>query len=121
MKCGYCGRKLEVPSRLCPYCGRDPESGVYQTATVLIGTDRGQSVYPSVAEVPARLRTRLVRSTKGANAGTIIIADRRGRREIARALGGEPQARPAPRPAWRWLAAAVLLLVLAVLAVVVFR
>ena len=121
MKCGFCGRKLDVPARLCPYCGRDPESGVYQTATVLIATGRGQSVYPSVAEVPTRLRTRLVRSTKGANAGTIIIADRRGRHEIARALGGEPQIRAVPRPARWWLAAVALLLVLVALAAVILR
>lgn len=50
-------------------------------------------VYRSVDEVPPRLRTRLMRSTSSSNSGTILIADRRGRREIARAM------RKAPAPA----------------------
>jgi hypothetical protein len=47
------------------------------------GADR---VYRSVDEVPASLRTRLLKSTNGANSATILIADRRGRKQIARAL-----------------------------------
>ena len=36
--------------------------------------------------MPAGLRTRLLKSTNGANSATILIADRRGRREIAKAM-----------------------------------
>jgi hypothetical protein len=32
------------------------------------------------------LRTRLLKSTNGANSATILIADRRGRKEIAKAM-----------------------------------
>jgi hypothetical protein len=43
-----------------------------------------------VDEVPAGLRTRLLKSTNGANSATILIADRRGRQEIARAMRNMP-------------------------------
>jgi hypothetical protein len=48
-----------------------------------------------VEEVPTRLRTKLLKSTNGANSATILIADRRGRREIAKAMRSLPG--PAPR------------------------
>jgi hypothetical protein len=63
------------------------------------GEDR---VYRSVDEVPAGLRTRLLESTNSANSATILIADRRGRKEIARAM------RKLPGPAQRRLMRAVL-------------
>ncbi len=37
-------------------------------------------------EVPPQLRSRLLKTTNGANSATILIADRRGRKEIARAM-----------------------------------
>jgi hypothetical protein len=43
-------------------------------------------VYRSVDEVPVRLRTKLLKSTNGANSATILIADRRGRKQIAKAM-----------------------------------
>jgi len=124
MNCGYCGRPIHQGERVCPHCGRDPFSGVYQTSTILIATAKGKAVYNSVPEVPPRLRVKLVRSTTGSNAGTIIIADRRGRREIAAALrrsGGESPARPARQ--WRRWALALLpaLVALAVVALQFFR
>jgi hypothetical protein len=42
------------------------------------------SVYRKLEEVPPRLRTKLVKSTAGANAGTVLIADRRGAQELLR-------------------------------------
>jgi hypothetical protein len=36
--------------------------------------------------VPDRLRTRLLKSTNSPNAATILIADRRGRQEIVKAM-----------------------------------
>src|ERR1039457_7582333 len=47
-------------------------------------------VYRSVDEVPAGLRTRLLKSTNGVNSATILIADRRGRKEIAKAMRHMP-------------------------------
>jgi hypothetical protein len=43
-----------------------------------------------VQEVPAPLRSRLIKSTNGVNSATILIADRRGRQEIARAMRSLP-------------------------------
>ena len=40
--------------------------------------------------MPADLRRRLEKSTNGIHSATILIADRRGRDEIARALDGLP-------------------------------
>jgi hypothetical protein len=64
---------------------------VYRTSTVLI-SQAGGRVYHSVEEAPEGLRAQLKRSLSGANAATILIADRRGRREIAKALRGLPSA-----------------------------
>src|SRR5262249_13163022 len=47
-------------------------------------------VFRSVKEVPAKLRKQLEDSTNSFNSATILIADRRGREEIVRALNGLP-------------------------------
>ena len=47
-------------------------------------------MYYSVHDVPTRLRKELEDSTNGFNSATILIADRRGRQEILRALNGLP-------------------------------
>jgi hypothetical protein len=57
---------------------------------VLISTGGGERVFRSVDEVPASLRTQLLKSTNSANSATILIADRRGRREIAKAMRNLP-------------------------------
>ncbi|HWF47365.1 MAG TPA: hypothetical protein VG168_10195 [Bryobacteraceae bacterium] len=61
-----------------------------KTSTIFIATKKETRVYRSVAEVPARLRRRLHQSTSGINSATILIADRRGREELVRALQGLP-------------------------------
>jgi hypothetical protein len=66
---------------------------MFQTATVLISTGDTEGVYRSVEEVPAALRSRLLKSTAGANSATILIADRKGREEIARAMREAPATR----------------------------
>ncbi|HEX3880063.1 MAG TPA: hypothetical protein VHW24_23945 [Bryobacteraceae bacterium] len=83
----------------CPHCGEpNPEtSGVAQTSIVLISAGNEDLVFRSVDEVPSRLRTKLLRSTNGSNSATILIADRRGRKQVAKAL------RALPAPAQRRL------------------
>src|SRR4051794_33966119 len=92
MTCRSCRKKFEDDSARCPHCGQanHKPSGMFQTSTVLISTSGREQVYRSVDEVPAGLRTRLLKSTNGANSATILIADRRGRQEIARAMRNLP-------------------------------
>jgi hypothetical protein len=63
-----------------------------KTSTIFIAKGRKTRVYRSVSEVPKRLRQELEESTNGFNSATILIADRRGREEIVRALHGLPSA-----------------------------
>jgi hypothetical protein len=61
-----------------------------KTSTIFIAK-RGQTqVYRSVGEIPAKLRKELEESTNSFNSATILIADRRGRAEIVKALNGMP-------------------------------
>jgi len=99
MTCSRCRKKLERASPRCPHCGHrvTAASGTFQVSTVLISARGSERVYRSVDDVPAGLRTRLLKSTNSANSATILIADRRGRKEIARAM------RKLPGPAQRRL------------------
>jgi hypothetical protein len=63
-----------------------------KTSTIFISKGARTRVYRSVSEVPQRLRKELEESTNGFNSATILIADRRGRKEILRALQGLPSA-----------------------------
>jgi hypothetical protein len=45
-------------------------------------------VYRSVDDVPLELRRKLIETTRGVNSATILIADKRGREELVRALQG---------------------------------
>jgi len=61
-----------------------------KTSTIFIAKGGRTRVYRSVSEIPQRLRKELEESTNGFNSATILIADRRGRKEILRALQGLP-------------------------------
>jgi len=61
-----------------------------KTSTIFIAKGGRTQVYRSVKEVPAKLRKQLEDSTNSFNSATILIADRRGRDEIVRALNGLP-------------------------------
>ena len=92
MNCSRCGKSLKPEESRCAACGapNSEHSGLFQTSTVLISTGQSDLVYRSVDEVPTPLRTRLLKSTSSSNAATILIADQRGRREIARAMRNLP-------------------------------
>jgi hypothetical protein len=61
-----------------------------KTSTIFIAKSGRTQVYRSVSEVPPQLRKELEESTNSFNSATILIADRRGREEILRALNGLP-------------------------------
>lgn len=61
-----------------------------KSSTIFISAGDKTSVYRSMEEVPPRLRKRLQESTNGLNSATILIADRKGREEIVKALNGMP-------------------------------
>ena len=92
MRCRQCHKPLADEDMACPHCGAPNPSakGMYQSSTVLISAGGADLVYRSVDEVPAPLRTKLIESTNGGNSGTILIADQRGRREIAKAMRSLP-------------------------------
>jgi hypothetical protein len=86
MRCPRC-RRLCDDQLTCPQCGAAlATSGVVKTASILISAGDAQGVYRSVDELPEPLRAKLTVATQGLNSATILIADRRGREEIARAL-----------------------------------
>jgi hypothetical protein len=109
MVCPRCRFSLEQDSSgRCPKCGLSyarTTSLVMKTSAVLIAAGGERQVYRSVADVPANLRKILQDSTNGANSATILIADRRGKEEIAKALERVSDLPPAPVaiPAWRML------------------
>jgi hypothetical protein len=94
MTCPKCRKEFAAAAASCPHCGtrNGAASGVFQTSTVLISTERADRVYRSVDEVPLRLRNRLLKTTNGANSATILIADRKGRKEIDKAMRKLPAA-----------------------------
>ena len=94
MNCRRCGKQFDAAEGLiCPYCGAAhaaAKSGVMKSSTILISAGETDAVYRSVKEVPAPLRRKLLKSTNGLNSATILIADRKGREEIARAIRNLP-------------------------------
>ena len=61
-----------------------------KSSTIFISVGNKTEVYRSVADVPPPLRKRLEQSTNGINSYTILIADRKGKEEIVRAIRGLP-------------------------------
>jgi hypothetical protein len=61
-----------------------------KSSTIFISVGSKTRVYRSVDDVPAPLRKKLEQSTNGIHSATILIADRRGREEIVRAIRGLP-------------------------------
>src|SRR5437773_10477745 len=88
MLCPGCNRSFEGNAGTCPRCGA--VKGVVRTSTILIASGEQRSVYRSVEDVPDALKRELIRSTNGLNSATIVIADRQGRKEIAKAIRNLP-------------------------------
>jgi hypothetical protein len=61
-----------------------------KSSTIFISVGTKTQVFRSVNEVPPKLRRRLQESTTGMNSATILIADRKGREELIRAIQGKP-------------------------------
>jgi len=90
MLCPGCNRSFEGNAGTCPRCGA--VKGVVKTSTILIASGEQRGVYRSVEEMPDALKRELIRSTNGLNSATIVIADRQGRKEIAKAIRNLPGA-----------------------------
>jgi hypothetical protein len=61
-----------------------------KSSTIFISVGNKTEVYRSVDDVPPALRKKLEQSTNGINSATILIADRKGKEEIVRAIRGLP-------------------------------
>jgi hypothetical protein len=61
-----------------------------KSSTIFVATGEGTSVYRSIKEIPVPLRRKLQESMQGMHSATILIADKRGREELIRALQGQP-------------------------------
>jgi len=88
MICPECNQSFAGKAGSCPRCAES--RGVVKTSTILISSGGTRKIYRSVDDVPDRLRQQLVRSTNGLNSATIVIADRQGRKEIAKAIRNLP-------------------------------
>lgn len=90
--CSKCRKSIDNRAARCPHCGEPVPGalGMFQTAVVLVSSGGADLVFHSVNEVPVNLRNKLLRSTNGENSATILIADRRGRREVAKAIHALP-------------------------------
>jgi hypothetical protein len=90
--CSKCRKRIDHRAARCPHCGEPVPGapGLFQTAVVLVSSGGADLVFRSVNEVPVNLRNKLLRSTNGENSATILIADRRGRREVAKAIQALP-------------------------------
>lgn len=63
----------------------EPDRLIEKCSTIFIAAGDRIQIFHSLEEVPEELRERLLETTRGAGAATILIADQRGREEILRA------------------------------------
>jgi len=57
-----------------------------RTSVILVAVDNRIEAYSSLEDLPAELREKLIESTSGDYAATILIADRKGRDAMLRSL-----------------------------------
>ncbi len=65
-----------------------------KTSAIFVSVGAHTHVYRSVDKMPASLRQKLEKTTTGANSATILIADRKGKEELVRAIQGLPSSIP---------------------------
>jgi hypothetical protein len=70
------------------------ETVTLKTSTIFVTVGRHTHVYRSIDDLPESLRGRLQKTTTGSNSATILIADRRGKEELVRAIQGRPSSIP---------------------------
>ena len=63
-----------------------------KTSTIFVAIGDETNVYRSLQDMPPQLRRKLRESSRAWNSATIMIADRRGRDELVRAMEGHPSA-----------------------------
>ena len=61
-----------------------------KTSTIFVAIGGETNVYRSLHEMPAGVKRKLRESSRAWNSATIMIADRRGRDELVRAMEGQP-------------------------------
>jgi len=66
--------------------------GSVRSSMILIAAGERLEVYRSLQDVPGELREKLLDATNRSESATILIADKRGREEIAKAVQGLPEA-----------------------------
>jgi len=71
-----------------------------RTSVILVAVGSRVEAYPSLEDVPPELRGKLIKSTSGDDAATILIADRKGREAVLRSLR---QTAPGRRTPGDWL------------------
>jgi hypothetical protein len=67
-----------------------------RTSVILVAVDNRIKAYASLEDLPVKLREKLIESTSGDDAATILIADRKGREAVLRSLRKR-------MPARRWV------------------
>jgi|SRR4051794_29367551 hypothetical protein len=58
----------------------------YKTSTILVSMGRRMRVFKSIEEMPDGLKKRVTENMSGPNSRTLVVADRRGREYLLKAL-----------------------------------
>ena len=68
------------------------EQTTLRTFTIMVYNSNGKQWFRSKDELPQELRQKLEETMQSSNSATILLADRNGREELAKALRGTPSA-----------------------------
>ena len=68
------------------------EQTTLRTFTIMVYNSNGAQWFRSKDELPVELRQKLEETMQSSNSATILLADRNGREELAKALRGTPSA-----------------------------
>ena len=71
---------------------KEMEQTTLRTFTIVVYNSNGSQLFRSKDDLPAELREQLESTMQSSNAATILLADRNGRQELAKALRGAPSA-----------------------------